>query len=343
VIKWLLDRPDRDWPIALCAVCASIVGFLGFWFVAKVIRSVCGCRPTDCQDAPAEASGDCGRQRKGISVVGSAEHRVREMPATLRPVGTCEMKLSWQHPVAMVGRGLTHWAFVVACLYLLVLIAVTCPLIVLSWWPHAKMPQVAGIYLAWPYWIWVAVMFICQIALLVAPARALSRRPVTRRPLIVPLLVGGLMMIVLALGAYCTFFEMQVQFGTTSPFVPNTREVLVVACGIWAAWAVAFYRISCRRSVKDALLMQSYTLVTGSILELLVAIPTHILARRRNECCAGAGSFVGLTLGTSVMLFAFGPSVFFLFLARSRRLRPRQRSAGATSTDIADATTYRLS
>ena len=36
----LLDRPDGDWPIMLCALCASILGFLALWLVAKVISSV---------------------------------------------------------------------------------------------------------------------------------------------------------------------------------------------------------------------------------------------------------------------------------------------------------------
>jgi hypothetical protein len=36
----LLDRPDGDWPIMLCALCASILGFLALWFAAKVINSV---------------------------------------------------------------------------------------------------------------------------------------------------------------------------------------------------------------------------------------------------------------------------------------------------------------
>ena len=50
----LLDRPDGDWPIVLCALCASILGFLGLWFVAKVIGSVCGCGLTDCREGSGE-------------------------------------------------------------------------------------------------------------------------------------------------------------------------------------------------------------------------------------------------------------------------------------------------
>ena len=46
----------------------------------------------------------------------------------------------------------------------------------------------------------------------------------------------------------------------------------------------------------------------GSVLELMIAVPTHIVARYRDYCCAGAMTFIGLTMGSSVMLFAFGPA-----------------------------------
>jgi hypothetical protein len=64
-------------------------------------------------------------------------------------------------------------------------------------------------------------------------------------------------------------------------------------------------------------------LFRGSILELLIAVPTHIVARYRDYCCAGVMTFIGLTMGMSVMLFSFGPGVFFLFAARWQRLHPQ--------------------
>ena len=63
-------------------------------------------------------------------------------------------------------------------------------------------------------------------------------------------------------------------------------------------------------------------MLRGSILELLVAVPTHIVARSRDYCCAGFMTFIGLTLGISVMLFSYGPAVFFLYVDRWRRLHP---------------------
>jgi hypothetical protein len=56
---------------------------------------------------------------------------------------------------------------------------------------------------------------------------------------------------------------------------------------------------------------------------LLVAVPSHIVVRSRNDCCAPFGSFWGIATGLSIMLLSFGPGVLFLFVERCRRLQPR--------------------
>lgn len=48
----------------------------------------------------------------------------------------------------------------------------------------------------------------------------------------------------------------------------------------------------------------------------------HVIVRHRNECCAGFLTFFGLTTGMAVMLFAFGPAVFVLFVQRWKKLHP---------------------
>jgi hypothetical protein len=91
---------------------------------------------------------------------------------------------------------------------------------------------------------------------------------------------------------------------------------------LWGVWAVLFYRSSRGANPPDVISRQCRLLLRGSILELLIAVPTHIVARSRDYCCAGAMTFVGLTLGISVMLFSYGPAVFFLYAERWRRLHP---------------------
>ena len=87
-------------------------------------------------------------------------------------------------------------------------------------------------------------------------------------------------------------------------------------------WTVVFILITRSKEPQAAVKQQTGWLLKGSILELLIAVPTHIVARYRNYCCAGTLTFIGLAMGISVMLFSFGPAVFFLFVERWKRLHP---------------------
>jgi hypothetical protein len=80
---------------------------------------------------------------------------------------------------------------------------------------------------------------------------------------------------------------------------------------IWGIWGVVFYRFS-KRSANVVDSAVSW-LIKGSVLELLVAIPCHIIVRQREWCCAQYASAYGIAAGIAIMLMAFGPSVLLLY------------------------------
>lgn len=212
-----------------------------------------------------------------------------------------------------------RWAFVVVGLYLLMLAVFTVPVTLLAFAPQANAKDIAGAYLQFSYWVWLGVMGLAQAALLVVPVRVANRRPVTRRSLLWPVVTAGIMMGVLAMGAMYSIGEFAAR-----DKVPNWFwwAVLISGAVVWCVWAVLFYRSSRNAQPADVVSRQCRLMLRGSILELLVAVPTHIVARSRDYCCAGFMTFIGLALGISVMLFSFGPAVFFLYVARWRRLHP---------------------
>lgn len=245
-------------------------------------------------------------------------------------------------------HGMKRWALIVLGLYLLILVALTVPLLELGFVSRSDLEQIATmpaksisqvqssiaaltdsrqvreVFVYPQYWLWLLVMVLGQAALLVVPVRVASRRPVTRRSLLWPILAAALMMGGLAVGALYSMFEFIYR-----DKVPSWIWSSALGGGamLWVVWTLVFYRLSRNAEPGDVVSRQCRLLLKGSILELLIAVPTHIVARARDYCCAGLMTFIGIVLGVSVMLFSFGPSVFFLYVERWRRLHPQSQEA----------------
>jgi hypothetical protein len=213
-------------------------------------------------------------------------------------------------------------AAAVVLLYFLALITLTWPVILAAFWPAWSVDESRRVFSESLYWSFVAVMVAGQAALLVLPVKVASRRPTTRRSLLWPIAVSGLMMGGFVIGAICAVAEL---FQRDDAFNSSWIGWSAIGAGtlMWAGWTIVFYRMSRSAEAKDVVSRQCRLLLRGSFLELLVAVPTHIVARGRDYCCAGAYTFIGIALGLTVMLLSFGPGVFLLFVDRWRQIRPR--------------------
>jgi hypothetical protein len=223
-----------------------------------------------------------------------------------------------------------HWAMVVAVLYGALLVVLTVPATMLAFAPKVVATEAAKVFETWGFWTWIPVMLISQFAFLAVPVRVASRRPMTRKPLWLTVLAGGLMAGGLAMGACYSIFEFIYADKPGGDWLGWLGIGLIFV--VWLVWAVVFFRWGRKVAPEDVVSRQRRWLLNGSILELLIAVPTHIVARCRDYCCAGFMTFLGLTMGISVMLFSFGPAVFFLFVERWKRLHP-DRGGSVESTD----------
>jgi hypothetical protein len=94
-----------------------------------------------------------------------------------------------------------------------------------------------------------------------------------------------------------------------------TRTRVLLGVGIlWVVWAVVFYTYMRNKSEVVSRIVS--WLLKGSVLELLIAVPCHVLVRRRHQCCAPLATSFGIATGIAIMLLSFGPSVLFLFKKR---------------------------
>jgi len=206
----------------------------------------------------------------------------------------------------------------------------------------------------WGYWLWLAVFVSAQALLLVVPVKMAERRPASRRHLLVPVVtgafllgnmfMGGALAIIAAFtgdhldkvfGAPVTATEQMIQLipglaSTLAKFglMPNGDQLFILhmlglVALFWLVWGLIFHHFA--KSDEAETLVQRTTrwLLRGSILELLVAVPSHIITRQREDCCAPMLSFWGIVTGISVMLMSFGPGVLFLFARRMRRKLPK--------------------
>jgi hypothetical protein len=176
-----------------------------------------------------------------------------------------------------------------------------------------------------PY-LWAGVLGLTQALLLVVPIRVEGRRPATTRWLVWPALAALLMLALLAGAMLLVVSETVANTGALKGVLSFPALVAVVGA-FWSVWAFVFAFYTVRGGGAGFMRRLCRSLVAGSILELLVAVPAHVLARSRNYCCAGFSTFWGIAAGVSVMLFAFGPAVFVLLARRYGGVR-RSRSAG---------------
>jgi hypothetical protein len=241
-----------------------------------------------------------------------------------------------------------RWAVLTILLYALALLLLTAPVLLMAFGGWAKnaamgLTDALKIYLSWGYWLWLAVLVAGQAMLLLLPINLAERRLPARRPVKVPVIVAGFFLANLFVAGLatllCTAFKengvipgggLEI-FQRLNPF--STRQaddgwspiwgMLTTLVFFWVVWVVIFRNFT-KSDDPDSLLKRSTRwLLRGSILELLIAVPSHILLRRRGDCCAPVGTFWGIATGISVMLLCFGPGVFFLFVERFGRLKPK--------------------
>jgi len=181
-------------------------------------------------------------------------------------------------------------------------------------------------------WAWIGTMALAQLGLLVVPVRLANRRPVTKRWIVWPVLASlGLLAMLVTTMCLAVWEYLQHTPGVGPGHVALAFSLVGA---VWLLWTFLFGFYTGTRQPRTFMARVVRFLLAGSILELLVAVPAHVVARTRNYCCAGFYTFWGLAAGISVMLVAFGPATFALFARRwqsVRRPAPASARPGKTA------------
>ena len=214
---------------------------------------------------------------------------------------------------------LRRWVLLTALLYAATLAALTLPILAIAFWDDIRLADVSAIYAEPAYWLGIGLLGLLQAIFLLLPLHIARERPERRGPWLRLAIVAGLMMGLLIFALVVSVAEAI----TLRPFGDDIGVTWGVWAGLggWAFWGIAFAFYAMQNPRASTVRHTVNRLLASSVTELLVAVPSHVYVRHKNYCCAGFGTFVGIAVGLSVMLFAFGPGVFLLFVARVKALR----------------------
>lgn len=217
------------------------------------------------------------------------------------------------------------WGFVISFFYALILMGLILPGFVILADPHSGGPDfwrtLSEAFQTPILWIPLGIFFCGEILLLFVSVDTSFKRLKPRSHILVSCTVAAILMAVLtAAGVWSLGFGMVgVSWGRT--YFPTDGVVLGFCAGLWLFWGIVFY--SYFRNSSTAVNRLVSWLLKGSVLELLIAVPCHIIVRRRNECSAPIVTSFGIATGLAIMLLSFGPSVLFLYKKRLDSYPPR--------------------
>ena len=173
------------------------------------------------------------------------------------------------------------------------------------------------------------LLLLLGASLMWIPVQRVRRRPVKRRSILIPLagssvLIGALVVV----GGYAIVDAIGPNPDPTSMpawNLPGTNSMIFgAAMSVWFAWVVFFGWLSYSVSPETLGSRIYQGLIVGSVLELLVAVPAHLIARKRPECCAGMASGYAIGVGVAIAIIVLGPGVFLLFFRRWRTTYGKQ-------------------
>lgn len=210
--------------------------------------------------------------------------------------------------------GLVVTLFFIAAVVLLLVPAAALLLAVGS--SYASASDFAHLYRSSFIWTCVGVVILGEILLLWLRVDTTQRRLKPRTHILVSVVTTALFVailtfnVIMAVGVSLRGDEL---FGRLSDYT-----VLLILIGEfvipWLVWGVLFYRFW--RSSSDPVTQAVAWLFRGSVLELLIAVPAHVIVRRRHDCSAPMATSFGITTGIAIMLISFGPSVLLLYKKR---------------------------
>lgn len=224
------------------------------------------------------------------------------------------------------------WGVVVSLVYAVIVLGLLVPSGVLLAGGYGPLSSrfyedVWATYSEWVLWIPVVMLVSGQAALLFLSVDTSERRLKPRGPVARSAVVASMLFLILTVSVI-SCVGVAVNSDSFFDKLPDGASWLIAAVvGIWLVWGILFY-LYLRGTTECVTRVMSW-LLRGSILELLIAVPAHVVVRRRHDCSAPVATSFGITTGIAIMLLSFGPSVLLLYKKRMEIYRTAEQKRHA--------------
>lgn len=214
------------------------------------------------------------------------------------------------------------WGIIISSFYALILLALILPASVFfagPIWP-ALAEACGSIFV----WLLFGIFFGGEVLLLFLSVDTSFKRLKPRAHILVSCTVAAIFMALLTAAA---IWSLGLGISGTrflDTYFPKGGIVIGFCVGLWVFWAIIFL-FYLRDSSTLVTRLLSW-LLKGSVLELLIAVPCHIIVRGRKDCSAPIITSFGIATGLAIMLLSFGPGILLLYKKRLDAYPPRPTS-----------------
>jgi hypothetical protein len=168
-------------------------------------------------------------------------------------------------------------------------------------------------YEGWFTWIFFTVVVSGQAILIFLSVDTSFKHLKPRAHIAVSCITASMLFALLTFAVICSL-DAVTKGAFLDRYLSSTTQSIGVCGVLWLLWGILFY-LYFRNSTNVTTRLISW-LLKGSVLELLIAVPCHVIVRRRGDCCATILTSFGIVTGIAVMLLCFGPSVLLLYKKR---------------------------
>lgn len=220
------------------------------------------------------------------------------------------------------------WGIVITCFYFFVVACLFIPgVLTLNKYYPETLKEWLEVYHDWLLWVWIGILVVGEALLLFLSVDSSQKRLKPRQHLLASVAVVALMVALLTFAGIISLlagvlgdklFEEPL-----GPYLDSRLKLIAWVLGLWGVWGVVFW--SGFRSAPPGSSQLTQRLIKGSVLELLIAVPAHVISRHRDDCSAPIATSFGIATGLAIMLLCFGPGVLLLYRGRLNRYRSREK------------------